>query len=136
MTAPVRQAIHKKASEAEIVKAAAISGFTSLLEDARSKIRDATTTPEEVLRVIQLRDKDEKCCPRCSRPISGVDGACPSCKESARSVCVVCGSKVSRRWQFCPRCGKSVHRRLPKSDRAVFPDQTTDWGKYPHGIVQ
>jgi type II secretory ATPase GspE/PulE/Tfp pilus assembly ATPase PilB-like protein len=136
MTAPVRLAIHRKASEAEMVKAAAMSGFTSLLEDARSKIRDGVTTPEEVLRVIQLRDGDENCCPRCSRPISGVDGACPSCNEYTRSACAACGSEVSPRWQFCPRCGKLVQRGLPKSDQAEFPEQKVHWGKHLRGKVQ
>jgi type IV pilus assembly protein PilB len=136
MTAPVRQAIHRKASEAEIVKAAGMSGFTSLLEDARSKIRDGVITPEEVLRVIQLREGDENCCPRCSRPISAIDGPCPFCNESARSVCVGCGSEVSPRWQFCPRCGKLVQWGLPRNDQAVFPDQQVGWGKSLRGKVQ
>jgi type II secretory ATPase GspE/PulE/Tfp pilus assembly ATPase PilB-like protein len=136
MTAPVRQAIHRKASEAEIVKAAGTSGFTSLLDDARSKIRDGVTTPEEVLRVIQLRDAEENCCPRCSRPISPVDGVCLYCNEYTRSACVVCGSEVSPRWQFCPRCGKPAQGGLPKRDEVVFPDQQEGWGKSLRGKVQ
>jgi type II secretory ATPase GspE/PulE/Tfp pilus assembly ATPase PilB-like protein len=136
MTAAVRAAIDRKASEAEIVKAAALSGFTSLLEDARSKIREGVTTPEEVLRVIQLRDEDKNYCPRCSHPLAAGDGVCPSCIEHARSACVVCGSEVSPRWQFCPRCGKPVQWALPKSDEAVFPDQKVNWGKYFRRKVQ
>jgi type II secretory ATPase GspE/PulE/Tfp pilus assembly ATPase PilB-like protein len=130
MTAPVRVAINREASEAEILKAAAMSGFTSIFEDARSKIREGMTTPEEVLRVIQLRDGDENYCPRCSRPIAAADGACPFCLGHMRSVCVVCGGEVSPRWQFCPRCGKPVQWLLPKSEQAVFPDPKMDWGKY------
>jgi type II secretory ATPase GspE/PulE/Tfp pilus assembly ATPase PilB-like protein len=136
MTAPVRLAINRKASEAEIIKAASLSGFTSLLEDARSKIRDGVTTPEEVLRVIQLRDRDGDCCPRCSRPITGVDGVCPYCNESVRSTCAVCGSEVSTRWQFCPRCGKLVQGGVPRSGQAEFPDQKVDWGEHLRGKVQ
>jgi len=136
MTAPVRAAIDRKASESEIVKAASMSGFTSLLEDTQSKIRDGVTTPEKVLRVIQLRDADENYCPRCSRPIIAVGGACPFCVEQTRPVCVVCSSEVSPRWQFCPRCGKPVQWARPKSDQAVFPDPKVDWGKYFRGKVQ
>jgi type IV pilus assembly protein PilB len=137
MTAPVRAAINRKATEAEIVKAAAMSGYMSLFEDARSKIRDGVTTPEEVLRVIQLRDGDETYCPRCSRPMSGVDGTCPSCNELTRSACVGCGSEVSPGWQFCPVCGEPVHWGLPKSDQAMlFPDQKVDGAKYLHRKVQ
>jgi hypothetical protein len=136
MTAPVRAVIDRRTSEAEIVKAAALSGFTSLLDDARSKIRDGITTPEEVLRVIQLRDGDENFCPRCFRPLATVDGVCPSCVEHAPAVCVVCGNEVSPHWQFCPRCGKPVQWALPKSDQAVFPDQKVNGGKYFRRKVQ
>jgi type IV pilus assembly protein PilB len=137
MTAPVRAAINRNATEAEILKAAAMSGYMSLFDDARSKIGAGVTTPEEVLRVIQLRDGDENYCPRCSRPMSGVDGACPSCNEHSRSACVGCGSEVSARWLFCPRCGKPVQWGLPKSDQAMlYPDQKVDWGKYLRRKVQ
>jgi len=137
MTAPVCAAINRNASEAEIVKAGAMSGYMSLFEDARSKIRAGVTTPEEILRVIQLRDGGENYCPRCSRPMSGVDGACPSCNEHPRSACVGCGSEVSPHWQFCPRCGGPVHWGLPKSDQAMlFPDQEVDGGKYLRRKVQ
>jgi type IV pilus assembly protein PilB len=136
MTAPVRGAISREASEAEILKAAALSGFTSIFEDARSKIRDGITTPEEVLRVIQLRDGDENYCPRCSRPVTETDGACPFCVGQTRSACVACGSEVSPGWQFCPRCGEPSHWELPKNDQAVFPVQKVDWGKYFRRKVQ
>jgi type IV pilus assembly protein PilB len=137
MTAPVCAAINRNATEAEIVKAAAMSGYMSLFEDARSKIRDGVTTPEEILRVIQLKDGGENYCPRCSSPMSGVDGACPSCNEHTRSACIGCGSEVSPRWQFCPRCGEPVHWGLPKSDQAkLFPDQEVDGGKYLRREVQ
>jgi hypothetical protein len=136
MTAAVRAAIDRKACEAEILKAAAMSGFTLLLEDARNKIRDGITTPEEILRVIQLRDEDENCCPLCFHPISRVDGACPSCNEYTRSACMVCGSEVSPWWRFCPRCGKPVPWGPPKSDQAGFPLQKVDWGKYFRRKVQ
>jgi len=136
MTARVRLAINRKASEAEIIKAAGTSGYTSLLEDARNKIREGTTTPDEVLRVIQLQDRDDNVCPRCGRPILGVDGICPSCNESIRSTCVVCGSEVYPRWQFCPRCGKPVQGGPPKSDQAVSPDQRVDWEEYLRRKVQ
>ena len=136
MTAPVRMAINRQASEAEILKAAALSGFTSIFEDARSKIKQGITTPEEVLRVIQLRDGDENFCPRCSRAITAADGACPACVGHTTSVCVVCGNEVSPGWQFCPRCGKPAQWELPGSGQAVFPDPKVDWGKYFRRKVQ
>ncbi len=137
MTAPVCAAINRNATESEIIKAAATSGYMSLLEDARSKIEAGVTTPEEILRVIQLRGMHENYCPRCSRPMSGVDGTCPSCNEQTRSACLGCGSEVSPRWQFCPRCGEPVPWGLPKSDQAMlFPDQEVDGRKYLRRKVQ
>jgi type IV pilus assembly protein PilB len=137
MAAPVRAAINRKATEAEIAKAAAMCGYVSLLEDARSKIRAGVTTPEEVLRVIQLRDGDENNCPRCSRPMSGVDGTCPSCSnERTRTACMGCGSEVSPPWQFCPRCGEPVQWGLSKSDRATNPGQRGNWGRNPRRRIQ
>jgi hypothetical protein len=136
MTAPVRAAINRKASEEQIIKAAAKSGFTSLFDDARKKIKAGITTPEEVLRVIQLRDSDEYCCPRCSRPMSGATGICPFCNELNPSLCAGCGSEVSPRWQFCPRCGEPVHWGLAKGDRAPNPVQRGNWGRYPRKGIQ
>jgi type IV pilus assembly protein PilB len=136
MTMPVRAAIGRKATEADIVKAATTSGYMSLLEDARSKIRAGITTPEEVLRVIQLRDGDENVCPRCSRPISGAEGVCPSCNEYTRSACVGCGSEVSPSWQFCPRCGEPGQWGMPKSERVTNAGQRGNGGRYSRKRIQ
>jgi type II secretory ATPase GspE/PulE/Tfp pilus assembly ATPase PilB-like protein len=136
MTAPVCAAINRKASEAEITAAAARSGFTSLFEDARNKIRTGITTPEEVLRVIQLRDSEKNYCPRCSHPMTGVAGTCPSCGEPSDFVCVGCGAEVSPKWQFCPRCGKPAQAALPVSDQDRYPDQRANWGRYPRRRIQ
>jgi len=136
MTAPVCAAINRKASEAEILQAAAASGFTSLFEDAGSKIKAGTTTPEEVLRVIQLRDSDGSYCPRCSHPMTGVAGTCPSCHDPMDIVCAACGAEISPNWRFCPRCGRGTQGGPPESDRARYPDQRANWGSYPRGRVQ
>ena len=136
MTMPVRTAISRKATEADIIKAASMSGYMSLLEDARNKIRAGVTTPEEVLRVIQLKDEEENTCPRCSRPISGVDGVCRFCNENSRSACVGCGSEVSPPWQFCPRCGEPVQWGLSKGDRAQYLGQRGNWGRNPRKRIQ
>ena len=137
MTAPVRTAISRRATEADIVKAASKSGYLSLLEDARNKIRAGITTPEEVLRVIQWRDEEENICPRCSRPISGADGVCSFCNELSRSVCVGCGNEVSSPWQFCPHCGEPAQWAMPKSDRgATHPGQRGNWGRSSRKRIQ
>jgi hypothetical protein len=136
MTAPVRAAINRKATELDILKAASMSGYMSLLEDARSKIKAGITTPEEVLRVIQLRDEDENTCPRCSRRLSEADGVCPSCNDRSRATCASCGNEVSSPWQFCPRCGEPVQWGMPRGDRATYSGQRGNGGKYTRKRIQ
>ena len=136
MSSAVRTAISRKATEADIVKAATKSGYLSLLEDARGKIRAGVTTPEEVLRVIQWSDEEENICPRCSRPIDAADGVCP-CNEPSRSVCIGCGNEVSSPWQYCPHCGEPAQWAMPKGDRgATHPGQRGNWGRSSRKRIQ
>jgi type II secretory ATPase GspE/PulE/Tfp pilus assembly ATPase PilB-like protein len=113
MTPRVRRAINEKGSEMEIRKAATGSGFVSLMEDARDKIRNGITTAEEVLRVIQL--EDGAVCADCGQPILGDTGKCMQCIESPQSHCIKCGQKLSLDWQVCPRCDTAVPRDWPPS---------------------
>lgn len=79
VTPAVREAINGRASEAEILKAARSAGFVSLIDAARRKIREGMTTPEEVLRVIQLSHEAEGHCTLCGRAIPSQVSHCPHC---------------------------------------------------------
>ena len=108
LTPAVREVINVKGSELDIRKAALSSGFVTLVEDAREKLRSGLTTPEELLRVIQLSDEVAIPCPRCGRPVSSEAGKCLYCAESARLSCTVCGQEVPQDWSVCPRCTTPV----------------------------
>jgi type II secretory ATPase GspE/PulE/Tfp pilus assembly ATPase PilB-like protein len=83
VTPAVREAINGRASEVGILKAARSSGFVSLIDDARRKIREGMTTPEEVLRVIQLSHEAERDCTLCGRAIPSEVSDCPHCAATA-----------------------------------------------------
>jgi type II secretory ATPase GspE/PulE/Tfp pilus assembly ATPase PilB-like protein len=83
MTPSVREAISGRASEADILKAAHGSGFATLIEDAHEKIRSGTTTPEEIVRVIQLLQEGERHCPDCGRLIPSQRAECVYCVRTA-----------------------------------------------------
>jgi len=108
LTPAVREVINVKGSELDIRKAALSSGFVTLVEDAREKLRSGLTTPEELLRVIQLSDEVVIPCPRCGRPVSNEAGKCLYCAESARLLCRVCGQEVPQDLPVCPRCATPV----------------------------
>lgn len=83
MTPSVREAISRRASEAETLKAARGSGFVTLIEDAHEKIRGGMTTPEEIARVIQLPHDGETHCTLCGRAIPSEVSDCPHCAATA-----------------------------------------------------
>jgi len=83
VTPAVREAINGRASEGEILTAARGSGFVSLIEAARGKIREGVTTPEEVLRVIQLSHEAERHCTLCGRAIPSRASHCRHCAAKA-----------------------------------------------------
>ena len=117
MTPAVREAINAKGSEAEIRKAALSSGFVMLVQDARDKLRKGLTTPEELLRVIQLQDEPAASCPKCGRLLPEGTGTCPHCAEPARFFCRECGKGLTLDQKICSRCATPLSREFsPASD--------------------
>jgi type II secretory ATPase GspE/PulE/Tfp pilus assembly ATPase PilB-like protein len=105
MTPPVREAINQRGSEAAIRKAAVQSGMVPLLQAAREKIRQGITTPEEVIRSIQLMDEGLPTCSRCGSSLSAEGGKCPHCQGPSTPGCLACGQPLEAEWQVCPHCG-------------------------------
>jgi len=104
MTLPVREAINHRGSEIAIRRAAAQSGMVPLLQAARDKIRQGATTPEEVVRSIQLTEEDVASCPQCGRSLSAESGRCLHCESVQSLRCLNCGQALEPEWQVCPRC--------------------------------
>jgi type IV pilus assembly protein PilB len=115
MTNKVVEAINARGSEADIRKAALSSGFVTLMQDAREKIRSGMTTADEVLRVIEWKDEAEAYCPRCGQPVAVETGKCLSCPDVTQLLCGGCGQALAQDWGVCPRCATLVPREQPQA---------------------
>ncbi|MBI2964033.1 MAG: Flp pilus assembly complex ATPase component TadA [Deltaproteobacteria bacterium] len=105
VTTGIEQLIADKAPETAIRVLAEEQGMTSILEDARHKILDGTTTPSEVLRVVELDTKRRLSCPSCHSAIEESFTTCPYCRTQLRLACAGCGVLLKERWTVCPYCG-------------------------------
>ncbi len=110
-TNAVRKLINDRASEAEIRYAARQSGMTLLREDALEKIKAGITSPDEVLRVVQV-DESEIPCPACKAIIEADFATCPYCRTSLKRNCAGCGQPLRREWKVCPHCNTTVAMQL------------------------
>ncbi|MFQ5776440.1 MAG: ATPase, T2SS/T4P/T4SS family [Terriglobia bacterium] len=123
MTPTIKELINRKASEAEIRKAAVTAGTTLLLQDALEKVKGGVTTLEEVLRVIQLQEDEIIRCPNCVSLINLDFATCPYCLFSLKVVCEACGQELKPEWRICPYCSARVTKKtvVGERDRTVPP---------------
>jgi len=106
-TNQVRKLITSKASESDLRAAARQGGMKSLREDALDKVRAGITSPEEVLRVVQI-DEAEAPCPQCGALIESDFSTCPYCLSSLKKSCAGCGQELKLEWKACPYCNASA----------------------------
>jgi len=104
LTPSIKELINRKASEAELRKAAGLSGTRFLLEDAMEKVQQGITTLEEVLRVIQLQEEEIVRCPKCNSFINLDFSTCPYCMFALKNLCASCGQELKLEWKLCPYC--------------------------------
>jgi len=102
-TTGVRKLIHEKAGEVDLRNAARQSGLRLLREDALDKIKQGLTSPDEVLRVVQI-DESEVPCPNCRALIEPDFAVCPYCLYTIRRTCQSCGQNMKPDWRACPYC--------------------------------
>jgi type IV pilus assembly protein PilB len=125
MTPTLKEFINRKASDADLRKAAGIAGTRFLLEEAMDKVRNGITTLEEVLRVIQLQEDEIIRCPNCQSFINLDFSTCPYCLFALKNVCVSCGQELKLDWKICPYCNTRVgeqHMALPEKGRKPASD--------------
>lgn len=101
----IKRMIHKEASEAELLRAAALSGMTPLLEDATAKLKAGETTCSEVLRVFGPQNGVEINCSQCGAILDQRHPYCPYCGKALTRSCGQCSQVLVRDWQYCPTCG-------------------------------
>jgi type II secretory ATPase GspE/PulE/Tfp pilus assembly ATPase PilB-like protein len=102
-TVNLRRMIHDRVGEVELRNAARKAGMKLLREDALDKIRQGLTSPDEVLRVVQV-DETEVPCPNCHAPIEPEFSVCPYCLFAIRKTCASCGQNMKPDWKACPYC--------------------------------
>jgi len=102
-TNAIRKMINDRASEADMRMAARQAGMVPLREDALAKIRAGITSPDEVLRVVQV-DENEIPCPGCKALIEADFATCPYCRMNLKTNCKNCGQTLRFDWGLCPYC--------------------------------
>jgi type IV pilus assembly protein PilB len=108
----IAQLIEAKASESAMRQQARTEGCTTLLEDALAKVADGVTTPEEVLRVVQVSESAPRC-PTCQHEVEDRFSVCPHCSSILRATCTGCEEPLNPTWVTCPRCGAKVGAEEP-----------------------
>jgi len=106
-TSAVRKMINDRASEADLRMAARQSGMVPLREDAVAKIKAGVTSPDEVLRVVQV-DENEVPCPGCKALIEADFATCPYCRRNLKTNCRSCGQALRVEWTMCPYCNTTM----------------------------
>jgi len=106
-TNAIRRLINDRASETDLRYAARQAGMALLREDALRKIEAGLTSPDEVLRVVQV-DETEVPCPNCNALIEADFSTCPYCRLSLKNTCATCGQAQRLEWQVCPYCNANA----------------------------
>ena len=107
ITPPIAKLIEAGAGETAVRQQARAEGVKSLLEDAHDKLLAGTTTPEELLRVVQVSEQGPQC-PGCQEDISEDYAVCPHCAFVLRATCGSCAKPLSAGWVTCPYCGSTA----------------------------
>ncbi len=106
-TTAMRKLINDRPGEADLRYAARQGGMVLLREDALEKVRAGITSPDEVLRVVQI-DETEVPCPNCKAIIEADFATCPYCRTSLKTNCAGCGQPLRLDWKLCPYCNTNA----------------------------
>jgi len=108
MNSTLKEMLRQKAPESSMRRAAAVGGTRNLFEDGSQKVWAGLTSPDEVLRVIEVASDETFPCPKCNSIVSREFKTCPYCKYSLRSLCQACGQDLKPEWSICPYCSTPV----------------------------
>jgi CheY-like chemotaxis protein/energy-coupling factor transporter ATP-binding protein EcfA2 len=106
-TNAIKKLINDRASEADLRVAARQGGMVPRREDAIGRIKAGITSPDEVLRVVQV-DENEIPCPGCNALIEADFATCPYCRRNLKANCASCGQALHLEWTLCPYCNTST----------------------------
>jgi CheY-like chemotaxis protein len=99
--------------------AAAGAGSTTLLEDGVSKVLAGLTSPEELVRVIELETEETFPCPKCNSTVTRDFMSCPFCMCSLRVICESCRQDLKPEWKMCPYCTTPIRGHSSAPDKGA-----------------
>jgi CheY-like chemotaxis protein len=109
-------------------KTAALDGTGFLLDHARELVRQGVTTPDEVLRVVQVEEDDIIRCPQCGASIQSDFSSCPYCRHTLQRACGSCRQELKLEWKACPYCNTPVEDGAPGQIAAASPQPASSPG--------
>jgi type IV pilus assembly protein PilB len=117
--------IEGRGSEVALRNQAREEGMQLLADSAIERINMGLTTPEDVLRVVDVA-ADGARCPSCDRQVEENFTLCPHCGTALRNTCVSCGLQLQKEWMVCPYCGAGA-KQAPSvcANRPAPPAATT-----------
>jgi type IV pilus assembly protein PilB len=118
ITPAIGKLIEAGAGESALRQQARAEGCTMLLEDALQKLTTGVTTPDEVLRVVQVNVTAPRC-PGCQKEIAEEYAACPHCGHVLRARCGTCAKPLNTEWVTCPYCGGKPEKMGAAAARAA-----------------
>ncbi|MBI3610980.1 MAG: Flp pilus assembly complex ATPase component TadA [Nitrospirae bacterium] len=115
MTPRLRDLVMTGAAEQDLRSTALASKMAALGEDGLAKVKEGTTTIEELLRVIEVREDLRTFCPKCGQSIHIDFQVCPYCAAPVTHNCQACGKPLQPEWIICPYCRHRI-ADAPPSD--------------------
>ena len=107
--------IESKAADSSLRQQALDDGMVPLSRSAARMVLDGVTTPDEVLRAVDVGDQEPHC-PSCDKVVDQRFAVCPHCATPLRLCCASCQKAVQPEWQACPYCGAPTRREpLPSA---------------------
>jgi len=112
MTKTVREMVARKAPEHEVQQVLRQQGMRFLSDRGIEKVREGSTTINEIYRVLQLEDEEKVLmanrCPHCKASIEPDFAVCPNCLASLKKLCQRCNQQLKMDWKICPYCKTAV----------------------------
>lgn len=105
MTEEARHLISTGYKESELSNLARLSGMKTLLEDGVDKVKQGTTSIDELLRVLGPQILHERRCESCGKTSDSHFTFCPFCGSMKKHICKECRMPYEENWSHCPHCG-------------------------------
>lgn len=99
-----RQLLTSNFHESQLVDLAQKQGMITLRHDAREKLLNGETTPEEILRVLGPSISFTRECENCHKLLESGFVTCPYCGQKNKNICPKCQTRLKPEWQTCPYC--------------------------------